>query len=252
MKRWILLFLLPVVACGIDKDLYQKDMQNLKHQVEACETSKAEVVQKRQTLEQQNKDLSKQLQDVLSEKGKLSSSLQQSLAKVQELQEMARKRQAAIDAMKASLKKLMDAGKLKIRTFRGMLVIEMGEKILFDVGKSKLTTEGKLALTELTPILAAMKNRNFQVAGHTDNTGSPDFNWRLSLDRAINVVFFMIGEGMPPDRISAAGYGQYAPIESNDTPEGRAANRRIDIILVPNIEELMQVEHFGTDNPDNP
>jgi len=231
MKKLILLLLLPVVACGIDKDLYQKDMQNLKKQIESCEASKSDVVNQKQAV-------NKQLQQVVTEKGELSANLQQSLAKVQELKTMAQKREQALEAMKGKLTNLLAAGKLKIRTFRGMPVIEMGEKILFDVGKSKLTTEGKMALTELTPILAAMKNRNFQVAGHTDNTGAPEFNWRLSLDRSINVVFFMIGEGMPPDRISAAGYGQYAPIATNDSDEGRASNRRIDIILVPNIEEL--------------
>lgn len=233
MKKLVLLFLLPVAACGINKDLYQKDMQNLKHQVDTCEASKADVVN-------QKKGISKQLQQVVTEKGKLSANLQESLTKVQELKAIAQKREQTLNAMKGKLSNLLAAGKLKIRTFRGMPVIEMGEKILFDVGKSKLTTEGKLALTELTPILAAMKNRNFQVAGHTDDTGAPEFNWRLSMDRALNVVFFMIGEGMPPDRISAAGYGQYAPIATNDSDEGRAANRRIDIVLVPNIEELFQ------------
>ena len=232
MKKWILLLLLPVAACGINKDLYQKDMQNLNAQIASCEKSKAEVVREKQ-------DISNQLKQVVTEKGKLSADLQKSLERVRELSEMAKKRKQAIEAMRGKLKNLLAAGKLKIRTFRGMLVIEMGEKILFDVGKSKLTTEGKLALTELTPILAAIKNRNFQVAGHTDDTGAPEFNWRLSLDRAINVVFFMIGEGMPPDRISAAGYGQYAPIASNDTDEGKASNRRIDIVLMPNIEELL-------------
>ena len=237
MRYIALLLALPVLACGISQELYQKDMQSLKQQVEACEASKAEVVQEK---EQVTKQMQRQLQQMVSEKGKLTADLKQSLAKVQELKAMAEKRKHALDAMKAKLSNLLAAGKLKIRTFRGMPVIEMGEKILFDVGKSKLTTEGKMALTELTPILVAMKDRHFQVAGHTDNTGSPEFNWRLSLDRAINVVFFMIGEGMPPDRISAAGYGQYAPIADNDTEEGRAANRRIDIVLVPNIEELFQ------------
>ena len=239
MKKWILLLLLPVAACGINKDLYQKDMQNLKAQIDNCEASKADVVREKQDISNQLKQVVTEKGKLSEEKGRLSADLQKSLDKVQELKAMARKREQAIEAMRGKLKNLLAAGKLKIRSFRGMLVIEMGEKILFDVGKSKLTTEGKLALTELTPILATIKNRNFQVAGHTDETGAPEFNWRLSLDRAINVVFFMIGEGMPPDRISAAGYGQYAPIASNDTDEGKASNRRIDIVLMPNIEELL-------------
>ena len=243
MKKWSVVFIIPLLfgvlnGCGgISQEVYKRDLQNVKMQVEKCEEKKARYVKQ---CEKTKKELNQQLADALQQKGALSKNLEQTLQKVRELQEIAQKRAQALNALKAKVQSLVDAGKLKIRTFRGMLVLEMGEKILFDVGKANLTPEGQAALAQLTPILASMDNRHFQVAGHTDNTGSPEFNWKLSLRRALNVVLYMISQGMPPDRISAAGYGQYAPIASNDTEEGRAANRRIDIILIPNIEELLQ------------
>jgi chemotaxis protein MotB len=161
---------------------------------------------------------------------------------MEELKQQALKRKQALQSLKAKLQEMVAAGKLKVRTDRGRIIVEMSEQVLFDVGQSKLKPEGMAALDELTPILISLQGRHFQVAGHTDNTGSEATNWKLSVNRALEVTMYMIERGMPPDRISAAGYAFYAPVAPNDTPEGRARNRRIEIVLVPNIEELMGFE----------
>jgi chemotaxis protein MotB len=86
-------------------------------------------------------------------------------------------------------------------------------------------------------------NRHFQVAGHTDNEKiSKSFfasNWELSTARAIQVVEVLVTDGVKPTLLSAAGYGEYDPIAPNTTPAGRSRNRRIEITLQPNIEELV-------------
>ena len=220
------------MGCGISKDIYKRDTENLKRQI-------AEITRENQSLIKEKKRLEKELEALAKEKGSLSKDLKEALRKMEELKAQAAKRKAALDALKAKLQELVDAGKLKVKTEGGLIKVEMAEKVLFDVGRYNLKPEGKAALDELTPILASLTNRRFQVAGHTDNTGSPEFNWKLSVNRALEVVLYMIKQGMPPERISAAGYGMYQPIAPNDTPEGRAQNRRIEIILVPNIEELM-------------
>ena len=84
------------------------------------------------------------------------------------------------------------------------------------------------------------------VAGHTDNvaikTARFPSNWELSSQRAIEVAKYMIAQGVDATHISAAGYGEYDPVVANDTPENKQANRRIEIIVMPNIEELPKLE----------
>jgi chemotaxis protein MotB len=91
-------------------------------------------------------------------------------------------------------------------------------------------------------ILKDFSDRKFIVAGHTDNvalkSGKFKDNWDLSTARAITVTTFLIEKGVNPTSLSAAGYGEFDPIADNGTEDGRQQNRRIEIILAPNIEEL--------------
>jgi chemotaxis protein MotB len=97
-------------------------------------------------------------------------------------------------------------------------------------------------LEQVSEVLATIDNREFQVAGHTDNvpihTSRFPSNWELSTARAVNVVKLMMEQGLEPARLSAAGYADTQPIGSNDDDEGRQQNRRIEISLVPNLDEL--------------
>jgi chemotaxis protein MotB len=94
-------------------------------------------------------------------------------------------------------------------------------------------------------VLRTIGNRRFQVAGHTDNvpitTTKFNSNWELSTERAVVVVRFLIGRGLRPDLLSAAGYGEFDPIAPNDSPANKSKNRRIEITLQPNIDELVGI-----------
>ncbi|HWU86883.1 MAG TPA: OmpA family protein, partial [Kofleriaceae bacterium] len=98
------------------------------------------------------------------------------------------------------------------------------------------------ALSEVVKILMQFKDRRFVVAGHTDNqpikTAEFKNNWYLSTARANSVVQFMIKQKFPAKNLAAAGYGEFDPVAKNDTETTREQNRRIEIILVPNLEEL--------------
>ncbi|MEM1007739.1 MAG: OmpA family protein [Myxococcota bacterium] len=168
---------------------------------------------------------------------KKTSELQKALAKVQKLQDIANRRKALFDRLRSSFKSMTDAGKLRIRMVKGMLVVQLEEKILFASGQSKVKKEGAEAIVQLTDILKGM-NRRWQVAGHTDSVGAPAFNWSLSTKRSLAVLRVMLKAGMPPNLISAAGFGQYQPTAPNDTKENKARNRRTEIMLIPNLEEL--------------
>lgn len=220
-----------ILNCGISEEIYRRDMNNLKNQIADLEEQKANLINDK-------KKCNDELSTLRKERGSLDTDLQKALKKIDELKEIAEKRKAVFERLKSGLQSMVAAGKLKVKMERGQMIVEMGEKVLFDVGKSKLKQEGIQALGELTPVLISFQGRKFQIAGHTDNTGSDEFNWRLSTERALSVVRFMIEQGMPADRVSASGYGMYQPIETNETPEGRALNRRIEILLLPNLEEL--------------
>ncbi|MCB9643591.1 MAG: OmpA family protein [Myxococcales bacterium] len=174
----------------------------------------------------------------LADKGdEKTRKLQQALEQVQKLQDIANRRKALFDRLRASFKSMTDAGKLRVSMVRGMLVVQLEEKILFASGQSSVKREGSEAIAQLTEILKGM-NRRWQIAGHTDSVGKPTVNWSLSVQRALAVLRVMLKTGMPPELISAAGFGQYQPTASNDSKEDRARNRRTEIVLVPNLQEL--------------
>ena len=159
-------------------------------------------------------------------------------------------RLAAYRQLQDRFRALVDSGKLQIGFRNGQMVVKLPSSILFPSGSDQLSSAGQAALTEVTTILLDFKDRRFLVAGHTDNvpihTKKFRNNWVLSTARAVTMVEFMVEHGMPPTQVAAAGYGEIDPVAPNDTPAGRELNRRIEIILVPNLSELPQLT---TDQP---
>lgn len=132
---------------------------------------------------------------------------------------------------------------------RGLL-IRFPDNALFDSGEASLKPAAQEALTVIGNILQndPFNERVIRVEGHTDNVpmNSPQFpsNWELSTSRATNVIRYFLDEvGIEPKRLSASGYGEYYPIASNETPEGRSQNRRVDIVVIR--------EFFGTTQTDS-
>jgi chemotaxis protein MotB len=157
-------------------------------------------------------------------------------------QAQAEARAAQFRKLVAQFRKMTEAGKLKVEIRDNRMIVSVGDKILFDPGKTQLKKEGAETLKEVTAVLKEVEGRDFQVAGHTDDTPirSARFrsNWDLATARAVEVVNFMIASGMQPSRLSAAGYAAEAPVSPNDTSEGRSKNRRIEITLMPNLDDL--------------
>jgi chemotaxis protein MotB len=125
------------------------------------------------------------------------------------------------------------------------MVLQLSNDVLFDTGRTELKPAGQAALEAIAAVLATMPNRHFQVAGHTDNvpirTDRFPSNWELSSGRALRVVHYLIDKGVAPEWISAAGYGEMDPLADNATADGRKRNRRTEITLQPNIDELVKV-----------
>ena len=134
-------------------------------------------------------------------------------------------------------KEIADNQILLERTSRG-LVITMANDILFDSGKAKLKKNAYPVLDKIAAVLnEEVSDRDVGVEGHTDSVpikhSGWNSNWELSSARATNVLHYLIGKGIKPQRLSSIGYGEYKPIDTNDTKAGRAKNRRVEIIILP-------------------
>lgn len=147
------------------------------------------------------------------------------------------------------LKEQVDAGDLIIVVRDGRMVLQLPNDVLFDTGKTELKPAGQKTLAGIAGVLSSMNQRHFQIAGHTDdvpihNERFPS-NWELSSGRALRVVHFLVDKGVPPTELSAAGYSDIDPIHPNTTPEARKQNRRTEITLQPEIDELVSLPLGG-------
>jgi chemotaxis protein MotB len=168
--------------------------------------------------------------------------MQNALKQVEQRKKEAEARVNEFNNLLARFKPLMDAGRLKVKISDGRMVVEVGTDILFASGSATLSADGKAAIAEVAQVLNGIEGKRYQVEGHTDNvpikTGRYPTNWELAADRALTVVKAMIEAGLSPDRVSGASFGEFKPAVANDTPEHKAANRRIEIVIVPDLSTL--------------
>jgi chemotaxis protein MotB len=256
-------------GCGIDEDVHNavlKDRDAQKQKLAETQSAldkekaahKADVDSRDARVLVLTKKLESLGQDVSrleTEAGSKSAELESAKKRMEEL----RKAQAQAEARAAQFRKLVtqfksltDAGKLQVEIRENRMIVRLGDKILFDPGKTDLKPEGKDALKQVTEVLKTLPNRNYQIAGHTDNAPikSAKFrsNWDLSTARAVEVLNFMVSSGMEPKRVSAAGYADTSPVAANDSPENKAKNRRIEITLVPNLDDLPPIDEALKEN----
>jgi chemotaxis protein MotB len=167
------------------------------------------------------------------------------LAELRQQHEEAEKRVAALKSLTDKFRKMIDSGKLQVVHRNGRMVVKLPAGVLFGSGSADISNEGRTALKDVAAILKQFPDRRFLVAGHTDNVpiGPSAFknNWELSTARALSVTTQLIAAGMNPARLAAAGYSEYEPVKSNGTEAGRHENRRIEIVLLPNLAELPTV-----------
>ena len=255
----VVLSVIFAVGCGIKKETHQKALDTLATcQGELRETKKVRDVQKlratqleaelsatraerdKKTAAELEKE--KRIKALLDEMSQNKVEVETELIKLRTQRDQAEKRLSAFRKLNEKFRSLVDTGKLQVDFRNGQMVIKLPSEILFASGKADLSKAGKTALQEVLNILLEFKDRQFQVAGHTDDRRirSRKFknNWQLSSARALSVLQFMVTAGFEPTSLGAIGFGQHRPVAGNDTEEGRALNRRIEIILVPDLSEL--------------
>lgn len=235
MPRMLLATALVFSAFGCASDKYKKEIDGLKGQVNNLEKSNHD----------KNSELSK-YQSQLATSSQEKTQLRTSLEEMNKREEAQRRE---FEDLQARLKSLSDAGTLSVKMMDGKLVVNMGSDILFPSGSAKLSKEGLQTIIEVAKQLKTIPDKKFQVEGHTDNvpiaTAIFPSNWELASARAVMVVKTMIREGFSPNHISAASFAEFAPIQTNDTKEGKAANRRIAIVIVPDLSVVPGLKDVG-------
>jgi chemotaxis protein MotB len=192
--------------------------------------------------------LGKDVNDLTAAKAELTGSLVQARAGLDELHnaQLASDAQTAIfREIAARLRRMLDAGQLNIAVRSGRMVLVLPSDVLFESGKANVGGQGGKVLADIGRVLGRVKGRRFQVSGHTDadpiKVSEFESNWQLSSARALEVVALLIRTGVSPAVLSAAGYAEFDPVAPNDSAPNKAKNRRIEIVLQPNIDQLVDI-----------
>jgi chemotaxis protein MotB len=177
-------------------------------------------------------------------------------SKIDDLEKQRQQEQKELEEAKRLLeKKLQDqiAGdQVSLRMDDQGLVIVLSDDILFDSGKAVIKAQAKPVLDDVAGVIRKkVPDKKIGITGHTDNIpikySGWKSNWELGTARATNVLHYLVSKGVSPDRLSATGYGEHRPMASNATAEGRAKNRRVEIVILPDYAEKRekgQVEEF--------
>lgn len=182
---------------------------------------------------------------------KLMADFQERSNRVAELEEMMAAKEASMKKLKETLSKALNAfeGKgLTVEQKNGKVYVSMENKLLFQTGSWAVGTEGKKAVVAVGKVLADNPDISVLIEGHTDNDkfagamGQIENNWDLSTKRATAIVGILTeNKAINKQNLTAAGRGEYSPLASNDSSEGKAKNRRIEIILTPKLDEISKM-----------
>jgi len=238
--------------------------------LKTCEDDKNEAARKRTALEAEidglNKQIAflkennttalKQLENLSVISGSQAESIKKSLenmgakdAYIQDLQSAMAKKDSLNMALVMNLKGAignLDDKDINIKVDKGVVYIDISDKLLFKSGKYEVSENAKEVLGKVALVLKAQPDIEFMVEGHTDNvpftSGILQDNWDLSVKRATSVVRLLQNKyGLDPAHIAAAGRGEYKPVADNSTPEGKAANRRTRIVILPQLDQFFKL-----------
>ena len=202
--------------------------------------------------EQQSKlqETREELEGVRLRNEELAADLAEREKKVAELEDILARKDEAVNALR---KRITDAllnfkeNDLTVQVKNGKVYVSLAEQLLFNSGSVIVDPKGQNALQQLAVAIKDQKDLSIMVEGHSDNVPISrvsqymNDNWDLSVMRATSIVRILIKAGLAPDQVTAAGKGEFSPVDTNDTAEGRNKNRRTEIIITPNLDELFKI-----------
>ncbi len=178
------------------------------------------------------------------------------IEKIRQLKSELDELQQAKGELEDKLKQEIGDNEVKVEMLDRGLVITFVAEVLFDSGKAKLKSDALEKLSKVSSVLSTTVNDlSIGIEGHTDNQpikfSNWKSNWELSTARAISVLHYLIdSESIEPSRLSATGYGEYRPVASNDTPEGRQKNRRVELVILPKTTKVNEQSDHGSNAAD--
>ena len=257
-------------ACGHGEQEWQgklREVATLQTQLREMTAERDRLREQLDSLRASNEAMARRLAELgdnvnrlQADQARTESELSAAQAREAELRRRQQQQEARLSTYRNMLnqfRSMISAGQLRVRVVRGRMVIEMPAGILFDSGRAELKPEGQQVLTQVASVLTQIRDRDFLVAGHTDNQrlsrgGRYEDNWDLSSARATTVVRFLAQNQVPAEHLGAAGYAEFQPARANDNDENRAQNRRVEIVLMPNIEELPDLSSLDSSTPAAP
>jgi chemotaxis protein MotB len=278
MRSWyaVSFLALALVGCGYSESEWQAQLAKYGQLSQQTDKEKAEHAKDKQALVEQTQTvaqlkeqlekmgvnvstLSQQLEQTGSQNKTLAKNLEEVNQALKEYQERAAQLERIkqrFEVLRDKLKKLTDLG-LKVEIRRNRMVIRLPGDVLFASGDDKLRPDGIKVLNQVADVIRndkQLSGRYFQIAGHTDNKplkgGRFLDNWGLSAMRAREVLVYLItpldakdgGGGLTPEHLHAAGYGDTDPVVKNDTDADRQQNRRVELVLMPDVEEMLDLK----------
>jgi chemotaxis protein MotB len=180
----------------------------------------------------------------------LSADLAVREQKVRELEQILANKEKAVQGLKDRISQALlnfKESDLTVSVKNGKVYVSLAEQLLFNSGSTAVDPKGISALQQLAKAIKDQKNIHIMVEGHTDNVAIGrtsqymNDNWDLSVLRATSIIRILTKAGLPAEQVSAAGRGEFVPVETNETKEGRQKNRRTDIIITPDLDELFRL-----------
>lgn len=231
-KRTRVLWIAIGLAC-VPSEQYESTLSELG-------SSRNTLAEAQKALGQCQEDNARLEQQASKDTEAIRAELEDELRRLHEANE---KRAQAFADLRRKLQNLIDAGELEVYERRGRISVSLPTQVLFPSGKADLSKKGETALTTVGGVLKQLQEQRIEVAGHTDDVPIGEKlefidNWELSTARALTVTRFLVALGVEPRLLGAAGYGEFDPVASNDNANGRKRNRRIELILVPDLSAL--------------
>jgi chemotaxis protein MotB len=231
-----------------DTTRLKAEIRALKKQMQENDRKFADLKSDYDNLKSQS---SKDLQDAIGNYTKLKNELEERNKRLAELEKLLAERDRLLEDLRqrllAALKEFEKQG-IEVYEKDGKIYVSLSNKLLFETGKFDVNKDGKRALLNLAKVLNDIKDVGILIEGHTDNdqyrgaTGQhPSDNWELSVLRASTVTKILTNDGnIDPKRVTASGHGEFGPVALNDNEANKAKNRRTDIILVPDISDILE------------
>ncbi len=253
-------FSLPMflAGCGYSQEEWDqkvRENESLRNQLAAqrqaqkkCEADYADALHEIEDLKSKLKERGINIDSLSAKLDEERKALEEYKRRAEQLDQI-RKR---FEALRTKLQKLTQLG-LKVTVRDNRMVIQLPGDVLFDSGRDKLKKEGEDILRQVADVIRGdsdLKNREFQVAGHTDSKplkgGEFKDNWGLSAMRARSVLMYLTTDGqLDSKNWSAAGYADTDPVASNDSDDGRKKNRRVELVVMPNVEEMLNLNSLA-------